>query len=51
MNSVDPQVWLTQTLKRLPNGWPSSETDALMRQSYKAWPASACRLPKTSGRR
>ncbi|MDP9791395.1 hypothetical protein J2861_005411 [Agrobacterium tumefaciens] len=25
MNSVDPQAWLTQTLERLANGWPSSE--------------------------
>ncbi|WP_419456748.1 transposase domain-containing protein [Agrobacterium tumefaciens] len=35
MNSVDPQAWLAQMLERLPNGWPSSENDALMRQNYK----------------
>ncbi len=30
MKAVDPQAWLTQTLERLANGWPSSEIDALM---------------------
>lgn len=34
--AVDPQAWLTQTLKRLANGRPSSEIDALMPWSYKA---------------
>lgn len=36
MNSVDPQAWLTQTLERLANGWPSSEIHALMPWNYKA---------------
>ncbi|WP_144579295.1 transposase domain-containing protein, partial [Agrobacterium sp. DE0009] len=36
MNSVDPQAWLTQTLERLANGWPSSEIHTLMPWSYKA---------------
>ncbi len=34
MNAVDPQAWLTQTLERLANGWPSSEIDALMPWNY-----------------
>jgi transposase len=36
MNSVDPQAWLTQTLERLANGWPSSEIHTLMPWSYRA---------------
>ena len=36
MNSVDPQAWLTQTLERLANGWPSSEIHNLMPWNYKA---------------
>ncbi|RUM26635.1 IS66 family transposase, partial [Rhizobium vallis] len=36
MNAVDPQAWLTQTLERLANGWPSSEIDALMPWNYAA---------------
>ncbi|AEH81346.1 putative transposase IS66 (plasmid) [Sinorhizobium meliloti SM11] len=28
MNNVDPLAWLTQTLERIANGWPSSEIDA-----------------------
>jgi len=36
MNAVDPQAWLTQTLERLANGWPSSEIDALMPWNYTA---------------
>lgn len=36
MNSVDPQAWLTQTLERLTNGWPSSEIHTLMPWSYRA---------------
>jgi transposase len=35
VNSVDPQAWLTQTLERLANGWPSTEIDALMPWNYK----------------
>lgn len=30
MNNVDPLAWLTQTLERIANGWPSSEIHALM---------------------
>jgi transposase len=36
MNTVDPQAWLTQTLERLANGWPSSDIDALMPWNYMA---------------
>jgi len=49
MNAVDPQAWLTQTLERLANGWPSSKIDALMPWNYKAWTASASRLPMKKG--
>ncbi|NZD53505.1 transposase domain-containing protein, partial [Rhizobium leguminosarum] len=31
---VDPQAWLTQTLGRIANSWPSSEIDALMPWNY-----------------
>ena len=34
MNSVDPQAWLTQTLKRIANGWPNADIDALMPWNY-----------------
>lgn len=34
MNNVDPLAWLTQTLERIANGWPSSEIDALMPWNY-----------------
>jgi transposase len=34
MNNVDPQVWLTQILKRIAKGWPSSDLDALMQWNY-----------------
>jgi len=34
MNNVDPQAWLTQTLERIVNGWPSSDLDALMPWNY-----------------
>ncbi|MBB4346186.1 hypothetical protein GGE56_007675 [Rhizobium leguminosarum] len=34
INAIDPQAWLTQTLERLANGWPSSEIDALMPWNY-----------------
>ena len=36
MNNVDPQAWLTQTLERIANGWPSSNLDALMPWNYGA---------------
>jgi hypothetical protein len=36
MNNVDPVAWLTQTLERIANGWPSSEIDALMPWNYAA---------------
>lgn len=36
MNNVDPLAWLTQTLERIANGWPSSEIDALMPWNYAA---------------
>jgi transposase len=35
MNDVDPNAWLTQTLQRLANHWPSSEIDALMPWNYQ----------------
>ncbi len=34
MNNVDPVAWLTQTLERIANAWPSSEIDALMPWNY-----------------
>jgi hypothetical protein len=34
MNGIDPLAWLTQTLERIANGWPSSEIDALMPWNY-----------------
>lgn len=36
MNNVDPTAWLTQTLERIANQWPSAEIDALMPWNYKA---------------
>ncbi|WJS86450.1 transposase domain-containing protein [Paracoccus sp. TOH] len=36
MNNVDPVAWLTQTLERIANKWPSAEIDALMPWNYKA---------------
>ena len=36
MNNVDPTAWLTQTLERIANQWPSAEIDDLMPWSYKA---------------
>lgn len=30
MNNVDPAAWLTQTLQRIADQWPSAEIDALM---------------------
>jgi hypothetical protein len=36
LNNVDPLAWLTQTLDRTANGWPSSEIDKLMPWNYTA---------------
>jgi hypothetical protein len=36
MNNVDPVVWLTLTLTRIANGWPSSQIEALMPWNFKA---------------
>lgn len=36
MNNVDPNAWLTQTLQRIANQWPSSDIDALMPWNYRA---------------
>ncbi|MBB4423704.1 hypothetical protein GGD66_002248 [Bradyrhizobium sp. CIR48] len=36
MNNVDPFAWLTLTLQRIANGWPSSEIDALMPWNHAA---------------
>lgn len=36
MNNVDPVAWLTQTLERIANQWPSAEIHALMPWNYKA---------------
>jgi transposase len=35
MNNVDPTAWLTQTLERIANQWPSSEIDTLMPWNYR----------------
>lgn len=35
MNDVDPTAWLTQTLQRIANHWPSSNIDALMPWHYR----------------
>jgi transposase len=35
MNHVDPAAWLTQTLGRIANQWPSAEIDALMPWNYR----------------
>ena len=35
MNNVDPTAWLTQTLERIANQWPSAEIDALMPWNYR----------------
>ena len=48
MNNVDPVAWLTQTLERIANQWPSAEIDALMPWNYRPRTASASRLPSTS---
>lgn len=36
MNSIDPTAWLTQTLSRIANQWPSANLDALMPWNYSA---------------
>ncbi|WP_246107454.1 transposase domain-containing protein, partial [Puniceibacterium confluentis] len=36
MNNVDPIAWLTQTLERVANQWPSAEIHALMPWNYQA---------------
>ena len=36
MNNVDPVTWLTLTLERIANQWPSAEIDALMPWNYNA---------------
>ena len=35
MNNVDPVAWLTQTLGRIANLWPSAEINALMPWNYR----------------
>jgi len=35
MNNGDPVAWLTQTLERIANQWPSAEIDALMPWNYR----------------
>jgi transposase len=35
MNNVDPTAWLTQTLERIANQWPSAQIDALMPWNYR----------------
>lgn len=36
MNNFDPVAWLTQTLERIANQWPSAEIDALMPWNYRS---------------
>jgi hypothetical protein len=36
MNDVDPVAWLTQTLERIANQWPSTEIHRLMPWNYEA---------------
>ena len=36
LNDVDPNVWLTQTLERIAQGWPNKDIDALLPWSFKA---------------
>lgn len=45
MNNVDPAAWLTQTLERVANQWPSAKIAALMPWNYSPGTASAPRLP------
>ena len=35
MNNVDPTAWLTQTLERIANQWPSARIGALMPWNYR----------------
>jgi len=35
MNAVDPVAWLTKTLERVANQWPSAKLDALMPWNYR----------------
>lgn len=35
MNNIDPLAWLTLTLTRIANRWPSHQTDALMPWNFK----------------
>ena len=35
MNAVDPVAWLTQTLERIADQWPSAKLDALMPWNYR----------------
>jgi transposase len=48
MNNVDPAAWLTQTLERVANQWPSAKIDALMPWNYSPGTASAPRLPSAT---
>ena len=34
LNDVDPNAWLTQTLKRIAAGWPNKDIDALLPQNF-----------------
>jgi hypothetical protein len=36
MNNVDPVAWLTQTLERIANQWPSAEINDLTPWNYNA---------------
>ncbi|OWK24485.1 hypothetical protein AJ87_21275 [Rhizobium yanglingense] len=44
-NNVDPLAWLTQTLERIANGWPSSEIKARAVELYRL---NGITLPLTS---
>ena len=43
MNIIDPLAWLTQTLKRIANGWPSSEIVELRRLNGFSLPLTVSR--------
>lgn len=36
LHPIMPQAWLTLILKRIANGWPSSDLEALMPWNYEA---------------
>jgi hypothetical protein len=36
MNDIDPVAWMTLTLERIANQWPSAKLDALMPSNYSA---------------